>query len=196
MIVKTNRLSIKPYSQGDMETLIELLSNDTVKETFIVPDLQGYEQYEKMFTKMKLDSESEQHYAGGIYLDETLIGVILDTEITNTTVEVGYAIHPDYHNRGYASEALHGVIMYAFQRGIVEVTAGAFSDNLPSIKVMKKNGMKQIDRQDSIEYRGKMRHCVYYSIRKQNNGIQKLLMTRVVGCSAMPKNGSTDEYKK
>lgn len=168
MRIITERLSIKPYSQKDMAALIELLKDDTIKETFIIPDLHEQDQYEKMFNKMKRDTESIQHYAGGIYLNDILIGFILDTDVANSTVEIGYVILPSYQNCGYATEALNGVIKYLFQNGINEVIAGAFSNNLSSIRIMIKNGMKLIDRREDIEYRGKIRHCVFYSIKKEN----------------------------
>lgn len=168
MNIKTTRLSIKPYETDDMEALIGILSNEVVKETFMVPDLRGQEEQEKMFRKLKNDSESELHYAGGIYLTDTLIGLILDVEVNGNSVEVGYALHPQYHNCGYATEALQGIIMYLFQNGIKEVVAGAFEYNLSSIRVMKKCGMEQIDKQEEIDYRGKKHHCVYYSIKKSN----------------------------
>ena len=53
MNIKTTRLSIKPYETDDMEALIGILSNEVVKETFMVPDLRGQEEQEKMFRKLK-----------------------------------------------------------------------------------------------------------------------------------------------
>ena len=70
---------------------------------------------------------------------------------------------PEFHNRGYATECLSGAIEYLFDRGFKTVTAGAFSDNAASIRVMEKFGMVRQAEVDWIEYRGKQHRCVYYS---------------------------------
>ena len=37
-LVQTERLTIKPYSAADKEQLAELLTNEEITETFMVPD--------------------------------------------------------------------------------------------------------------------------------------------------------------
>ena len=59
------------------------------------------------------------------------------------TVEVGYSIVPDYRGRGFAFEATRALIDQAFERpGILRVIAGCLDDNLASIKVLEKLGMR------------------------------------------------------
>jgi len=50
-----------------------------------------------------------------------------------------------------------------FARGFSEVLAGAFEENLASMRIMEKSGMTRIEKTDEIEYRGKVHQCVYYS---------------------------------
>ena len=64
----------------------------------------------------------------------------------------------------YGTEALRIAIGYCFDHGFREVMTGAFEENLASIRIMMKNGMQKLDRQDWIAYRGKTHMCVYYSI--------------------------------
>jgi [ribosomal protein S5]-alanine N-acetyltransferase len=59
--------------------------------------------------------------------------------------EIGYSIVPEYRNQGYATEAALYLIHWALQqRSIRLVTAQCLDDNLGSIKVLEKIGMRQL----------------------------------------------------
>lgn len=165
MYIQTKRLLIRPYEDRDMAAAIEILKNKTVTKTFMVPDYPSEEDYQRLFRRMQEDSRAEDRYAGGIYLDDQLVGLLLDVEVTERSVEVGYALHPDYHNRGFATEVLTAAIEYLFAKGFSEVLAGAFRENAASIRVMEKSGMTRLLRQEEIEYRGAVHTCVYYSVK-------------------------------
>lgn len=65
-------------------------------------------------------------------------------DLTNT-VEVGYGIASTAQNKGYATESVNAVIDWAFSfENVATVTAECQRDNLSSIKVLEKIGMKQI----------------------------------------------------
>ena len=58
-------------------------------------------------------------------------------------------------------------ITYLFEKNFSVVWAGAFEENLASLRVMEKAGMKKTNSKASIEYRGKTHRCVYYCIKKE-----------------------------
>lgn len=163
MYIKTQRLEMKPYSDADQEKMIELLTNEIIKKTYMIPDFTSREQAIQMFYKIKDYALSEEHYEAGIYLENELIGFVNDVEIEEKTIEIGYVVHPDYHNRGYATECLQAVIEDLHKRGFEQVVTGAFEENEASIRVMRKCGMVLVDKVDDITYQGKIHHCVYYS---------------------------------
>lgn len=166
VFIKTKRLTLKPYSDDDKEALIALLTDEVIKKTFVIQDLRTEDEKTQMFEKLRAYSLSDGHYEAGIYLRDKLIGFINDVEITGNEIELGYVIAPEYQNRGYASEALSGAIADLFQRGFGEIIAGAFEDNAASIKVMKKCGLKKLEKENYMEYRSITRRCVYYSIKR------------------------------
>ena len=102
----------------------------------------------------------------GVFQGDTLVGFLNDVENDGRRIELGYVIDPAYQGRGYATQALTGVIRDLFGRGYQEVVAGAFEENKASIRVMVKSGMTKIPLEEDIDYRGKIHHCVYYSIKK------------------------------
>jgi RimJ/RimL family protein N-acetyltransferase len=60
-------------------------------------------------------------------------------------IEIGYDVVPAYRNCGYATEMVHELIAWAFaQPRITIVKAGCFYNNIGSIRVLEKVGMRCI----------------------------------------------------
>jgi ribosomal-protein-alanine N-acetyltransferase len=56
--------------------------------------------------------------------------------------EVGWAVHPDEWNQGYATEAARSMIDWAFrEQNVHRVVAFCHADNIASVRVMEKLGM-------------------------------------------------------
>lgn len=167
--IKTPRLTLGAILECDFDTLMSLLKHEEVTATYMVPDLPAREDEERLFSALRSLSERDDKYVFGIFLEDTLIGLLNDTEINDKTIEVGYAIHPDYSGKGYATEALRAVIPYLFSVGFNEIIAGAFESNRASLRVMEKSGMKRSALTASVEYRGKKHKCVYFSAKQHKN---------------------------
>lgn len=166
MYIKTKRLVLKPISDKDRDNVIELLTDAEVKKTYMVPDFETMEQVEKLFLRLRDLSLSNDFYEVGIFLDDELIGFANEVERENDKIELGYAISPKHHNKGYATEMLKALTEALFEDGFSEVVTGAFEENAASIRVMEKCGMEKLDKVEKIEYRGVMYTCVYYSKKK------------------------------
>lgn len=162
----TERLVIKPYARGDAADMTALLTNEIIKRTYMLPDFPTPEGAAKLFERLYNDARSEKHYERGIYLSGRLIGFLNDVAIENGDIELGYVIHPDFHNQGYASEALRAAIGDLFARGYRRVIAGAFEANEASFRVMRKCGMRPLDRCEDIAYRGQTKRCLYYAVER------------------------------
>ena len=66
-------------------------------------------------------------------------------------VEIGYSIVPAYRNRGYATEMASSLIAWAFQQlDILTVVAECLHDNIGSIKVLEKLGMRRVGAHDDL----------------------------------------------
>ena len=161
-VIHTPRLTLRHLSPSDLEDTLAILCNDQVKLTYMLPDFPTRESAVKLFDRLLTLSHSAEHLVLGIILGETLIGFLNDAGTENGMIEVGYALHPDYWNCGYATEALTAVIGELFQLGFTTVRAGFFEQNPASGRVMEKSGMHRIDYTDTIDYRGKAHRCIYY----------------------------------
>jgi RimJ/RimL family protein N-acetyltransferase len=164
--LKTPRLSLGEIRECDFDALMAIFKSDVVKATYMVPDLETREAEIKLFERLRDLSLREDRYVFGIYLNGELIGLINDCEINNKCIEMGYALHPDYHNQGFATEAFGAAISHLFSQSFEEIIAGAFEENAASMRVMEKCGMKRTKMTAEVKYRGSVHKCVYYSIKK------------------------------
>lgn len=164
--IQTLRLTLGEIRDCDFDDMMSVLKSEVVAATYRIPDLDTREAEIELFEYLRDISQREDRYLFGIFLDGKLIGLINDCEINDECIEMGYALHPDYHNQGYTTEAFSAVIKSLLSKGFTEIIAGAFEDNIASIRVMEKCGMKRTKMTAEIEYRGKTHKCVYYSIKK------------------------------
>lgn len=166
MHIKTKRLELKPITDKDRNNVIKLLMDDVVKQTYMVPDFETEEAAVKLFVRLRDLSNSNDFYQVGIFRNDELIGIANEVERQEKSIELGYAILPVYHNQGYGTEMLQGLMEQMFRDGFEMVVTGAFEENGSSIRVMEKCGMRRIEKQDKIEYRGKVHTCVYYAKKR------------------------------
>jgi len=165
-LIKTDRLELKPFRKEDEGLLIDLLTNEEISKTFMIPMYKTTEEYKALISKLYSFSQLDntEHYEYGVYLKNKLIGFINDCGFKDNEIELGYVINPEYKNNGYATETLKAVLKDLLDMGFKKVTCGYFKENLASKKVMLKAGMKEIDKEDIKEYRGKTYTCKYCSI--------------------------------
>lgn len=163
MIIQTQRLTLQPITDNDRAAILGILTNDVVKRTYMLPDFASEDEAKRLFVRLKELSFASSRYVRGIFLGSLLVGFINDVGIHGTSIELGWVLHPAYHNRGYATEAVGAAMDDLFARGYTRIDAGAFEENTASIRVMEKCGMERTDRSEEIHYRGKTHHCVYYT---------------------------------
>lgn len=162
MYIETERLILKPFDRQDDRALAELLCSEEIGRTYMLPIFENEAQCQNLVRRFRELSMDENRCVAGIYLGGKLIGFVNDVEMTEDSVEMGYVIAPSHWGRGYATEALRGLIRCLHDRGFRQVITGAFEDNGASIRVMVKAGMTRIEKTDIVEYRGRFHSCVYY----------------------------------
>lgn len=160
----TSRLVLRRFLESDRDCMIQILRNEEISRTFMLPVFDDDEAAGRLFDRIYINSQAENHYERAICLEGHVIGFLNDVEIQNGTIELGYVIRPDYQGRGYATEALTASIWDLFQRGYQAVQAGYFEANPASGRVMEKSGMHPIPKTEDITYRGIVHHCLYYEL--------------------------------
>ncbi len=84
-------------------------------------------------------------------------------------IKVGYTIAPAFQGRGYATEAVGALVAYAFDTlGADVVLAYASAENIPSIRVAEKVGMRLVERLEH-RYGDEVWFGVRYELRREDH---------------------------
>ena len=162
----TERLVLKAFRECDRPAMIDMFCNETIKKTYMLPDFENKEQAGALFDKFVILSRADDRFLYGVFLDDTPIGFINDCEKNDSMMELGYVITPEYQGKGFATEAVQACIRELFRMGYEHVRAGYFEGNTASRRVMEKCGMHKLPLEEDIEYKGALRHCLYFGIDK------------------------------
>ena len=201
----SNRILLMPLRDIDYIPMMEMVKDDKIKETYILPDFSKIDEEASFFHHLKELSSSLEKFIYGIYYNDLLVGFINEVDKNEREIELGYFISPKYSCSGFATEALGIAIDHLFEMGYSMVYASCFEENIASAKVMQKCGMFLLNRKDTIEYRGKVHNCIYYGIRKiEKEKYETLIGDKIIlraakklDYSSMLKNvwGDIDVYK-
>ncbi|MEP7059108.1 MAG: GNAT family N-acetyltransferase [Actinomycetota bacterium] len=83
-------------------------------------------------------------------------------------IKVGYTMAPVFQGMGYATEAVAAIIAYAFDKlGARVARAYASAENIPSIRVAEKVGMRLMERFEHHSD-GETWHGVRYELRRED----------------------------
>ena len=145
MILQTARLILRPFAGSDLERMGELMANEEFMRFSMGP-------MTRQQTAAFLQKVIRWNHAGlpsqfAVIERETgtLIGYcgFLHQEVDGAKeIEIGYRLHPNFWNRGLATEAARAVRDHAFRDLQLErVISLIHSDNHASCRVTEKNGM-------------------------------------------------------
>ena len=165
----TEKVTLRPFKAEDREHILDILTSSIVNQTYMLPDYQTRNDAIPLFERLKTLSVDKSRFVRCIDLDGTAVGFLNDVELKAGFIELGYAIHPDYHNRGYMTQALKLAVRALFKCGYKTVVCGAFEENRASQRVMEKAGMYPVRNTEVIPYRGHDHLCIYYEIRNEDS---------------------------
>jgi RimJ/RimL family protein N-acetyltransferase len=147
---RTERLTIRPAEPADLAAVFEYRSREDVGQW--MPDRPA--SYDAWLLQLGKSGVLERTLV--VELDGTVIGdLYLHLEngwaqrdvreaAQDSQAEVGWAFSPDHQGRGYATEAVTELVRICFEElGVRRLTAVAFADNAPSLRVMEKVGMQR-----------------------------------------------------
>jgi RimJ/RimL family protein N-acetyltransferase len=96
------------------------------------------------------------------------VGIFLPPEPCHQG-DLGWSFHPDYHGRGYATEAAQVLLTYAFgHRNLHRVTANCDAHNAASVRLMERLGMRREGHFLQSECRNGVWHDTYLYALLQN----------------------------
>ncbi len=146
--IKTDRLIIRNFCSDDWQDLLKLIIK-----------YQG-STYAKYAHKWPTEPEEIKGITAWFADGNDYLAVCLKTTIKligllsiNQREEqdgqvhnLGYIFHPDHHGHGYAMESCQTIMRYLFgQLAADGILTGTHPDNIPSVSLLKKLGLKEIN---------------------------------------------------
>lgn len=142
MYIETDRLIIREFYPEDWEQVWKYTSNANVMK--YIPEGVFSETDAKEFVQTNMGKKAK-YFPVIVKEENQLIGhMVFFRYFGDHTYEIGWVFNPDFHSKGYASEAAYAILKYAFEElKLHRVIATCQPENIPSYRVMEKIGMRR-----------------------------------------------------
>ena len=160
-ILSSERLVFRRLSEKDVIEVFELRSNPETMKYIPRPLLTNITEalsHIKMIND-KIDSNLDINWAVTEKESDKCIGIMgfYNSEHENHKTELGYMILPEYHNRGYVSEAVKTLLTFAFDElNFNSIQAIIDPENIASERVLQKN---------KFEKEGHLSENIYFTFK-------------------------------
>lgn len=172
---KSERLIYREFKNNDFHLFYSIFSNEQIMKYALIDRFYCKEDsmpYFKRILQNNTINKNRTNFEYAVFLssNNSFIGFV-DIEIEKRNpfggcCEIGYFILPSYWSNGYATEIAKTLIEICFEQLNVHRVAGRCnSNNLQSIRVLKKSGMVKEGEFRKIRFKdGRWDHEQHYSI--------------------------------
>ncbi|MGN9908966.1 GNAT family N-acetyltransferase [Phytohabitans sp. LJ34] len=147
--LRTERLELRPVRDDDIDRILEYRNLPEVNRWLLHTEVDPV----SLRAVWRKAAEDPDDHSVAVTLDGVVIGTV-SLELLDgmgqpgmparTEALLGYIFDPAYGGHGYATEAVTAMVAHAFDRlGVRRITAGCFADNLPSVRILEKVGMRR-----------------------------------------------------
>lgn len=141
----TERLLIREITDKDTDAIFSLYSNEIVAGGMGITRLEQRTAAQQMIEYFNHSYKEKSMIRFGMVLpdSDTLIGTIgfQDIKWEYYLSEIGFDLNPEYHNKGYMTEALRPVIDYGFTKlQFQKLFALSYVENVAAHSVLEKCG--------------------------------------------------------
>ncbi len=170
-MIQTERLILRSIREDDAAAIFEYSQESEVGRNAGWKPHESLEESIEILNAVFLDKEN----IFGIVEMQTgklfgTIGLVPDVTRENEDARMlGYAIGKNYWGKGYMTEAVEGILTYAFLgKGYGLISVSHYTDNLRSQRVIEKCGfhLEGVQRQAERRYDGVLKNKKWYSLTK------------------------------
>ncbi|MBX7266475.1 GNAT family N-acetyltransferase [Micromonospora sp. Llam7] len=147
--LRTERLELRPVRDEDIDRILEYRNLPEVTRWLLRTDVDpvSFRAAWRRAAKNP-DDHSVAVVLGGVVIGSVSLDVVdgmgQPGMPARTEAQLGYIFDPAYGGHGYATEAVTAMVAYSFDRlGVRRITAGCFADNLASVRILEKIGMRR-----------------------------------------------------
>ena len=161
--LETKRLLLRPMHTTDASDMYDYSRRSEVTE-YLLWSPHPSERYTRDYLKYV-----EKRYAMGEFYDWAVVeresGRMIGTagftsfDFSHNGAQIGYVLNPDFHGKGYGTEAASRVLRFGFEElGLHRIEARFMQGNEASLRVMEKLGMRlEGYRRDGMLVKGQYR---------------------------------------
>ena len=141
MLLKTDRLTIRPVTEGDWKSIQAIWTDFQVSalSQYDRPNDTADEAVRARIARWAAQSCGTAHMFFAVCLDDTVIGYVAFNQREDSH-EIGYCFHSAYHGKGYAKESHRALFDHLRTMGITKFTAGTALRNTPSVALLRSLG--------------------------------------------------------
>ena len=148
---RTDRLLLRPVRDEDVDRLLEFRNNPEVYRWLLRTEVDpvAFRATWRKTLSDPLDHSSVVELDGEVIGSASLnvrdaLGQGEGPPMTRAEAEIGYILDPAHAGQGYATEIADALLWICFEDlGVHRVTAGCYADNLASVRVLEKIGMRR-----------------------------------------------------
>ena len=156
-VIHTERLVLKEVAEEDAAAFAAMDKDDELNR-YWGADWRDYapkNPSDKWFLKdIRSDFKKKRELPLGIYFENSLVGeVVLHRFGYQSEAEIGMRVMRPWQGRGFAREALLGLMEYGFCKlGLERIEACAYKENAPSVYALKSAGMRPCGEDNEKQY--------------------------------------------
>ena len=147
-IIKTQRLTLRPFTKDDSADVQKLVGNVNVSKSMLsIPHPYDDRQATEWIACHQLQWYQKLALTYAVVYSDTndLVGSVSLMDIARGEASLGYWIGEPYWNMGFCTEASTAIIRFAFKAmKLKKLTANHATNNPASGKVMRKVGMAYV----------------------------------------------------
>ncbi len=145
--LSTPRLALVALSLEDAPAVFSYASDSEISRLVAWPRHENIRTSRRFLARSMVGYAQGGHYEWGLKLraDQLFIGScgFGELDVGRGVGELGYVLAKPYWAQGYATEAAAAVIQFGFSKlGLQVIEANAFPENIASLRVMSKLGMR------------------------------------------------------
>ncbi|MCL2197806.1 MAG: GNAT family N-acetyltransferase [Defluviitaleaceae bacterium] len=171
--LETERLILRTYKETDLPEMHRQWSDRAIM--YYLDDILCHSiEDTKKYLKTGMENSDGHYFCITEKPHDDFIGsigyTISDTTSLGKIVHMGYMMFPEYHGRGYMTEAVKAVIDFAFTRdNVIRITTGCHAENIASRRVIEKSRFrKEAEKIKAVYHDGKMKDRLEYAINKDD----------------------------
>ncbi len=169
MILKTDRLILKPQVLADAADIFAILSDPEAMRFWSRPAITRLAVVEELMREQQAAMEQGLCRYWTMHFNGHAIGSIDLSLIQEASAELGFMLRSDRWGEGLASEAVGAVIAHAFNAlRLARLASVAQSANRAAVRVLEKNGFALVETRPVTIADGQRKDCAFYLLARES----------------------------